>query len=72
MGHTRRAMRQFTFLQQECAPVFGAASKAELAVYADPRTACFYARRSPGRAVKPRSKLHRHSGESRNPVWATD
>ncbi|MCP9465110.1 MAG: DEAD/DEAH box helicase family protein [Nitrospira sp.] len=39
-------MSQFTFLQREWAAVFEAASKAEAAVYADPRTACFYARRA--------------------------
>ena len=39
-------MSQFTFLQREWASVFDAASKAEAAVHADPRTACFYARRA--------------------------
>ncbi len=39
-------MSHFTFLQHEWAAVFEAASKAEAAVYADPRTACFYARRA--------------------------
>jgi len=39
-------MSQFTFLQGEWAAVFEAASKAEAAVHADPRTACFYARRA--------------------------
>jgi type I restriction enzyme R subunit len=39
-------MSQFTFLQREWASVFEAASKAEAAVHADPRTACFYARRA--------------------------
>lgn len=39
-------MSQFTFLQREWAAVFEAASRAEAAVYADPRTACFYARRA--------------------------
>lgn len=39
-------MSQFTFLQHEWPAVFEAASKAEVAVYADPRTACFYARRA--------------------------
>ncbi|MBX3330244.1 MAG: DEAD/DEAH box helicase family protein [Nitrospira sp.] len=39
-------MSQFIFLQREWAAVFEAASKAEAAVHADPRTACFYARRS--------------------------
>lgn len=39
-------MSHFTFLQREWASVFEAASKAEASVYADPRTACFYARRA--------------------------
>jgi len=37
---------QFTFLQREWAAVFEAASKAESAARADPRTACFYSRRA--------------------------
>ena len=39
-------MSQFAFLRHEWAAVFEAASKAEAAVHADPRTACFYARRA--------------------------
>ena len=39
-------MSQFAFLQHEWAAVFEAASKAETSVHADPRTACFYARRA--------------------------
>lgn len=39
-------MSQFIFLQREWGAVFEAASKAEVAVNADPRTACFYARRA--------------------------
>ena len=39
-------MSQFAFLQREWSAVFDAASKAEAAVHADPRTACFYARRT--------------------------
>src|SRR5262245_5055749 len=39
-------MSQFVFLQREWAAVYEAASKAEMAVHADPRTACFYARRA--------------------------
>src|SRR5262245_42240133 len=39
-------MSQFAFLEREWATVFEAASKAEVAVHADPRTACFYARRA--------------------------
>jgi len=39
-------LTHFTFLQAEWPAVFEAASKAEAAVHPDPRTACFYARRS--------------------------
>jgi type I restriction enzyme R subunit len=39
-------MSQFAFLQGEWAAVFESASRAEAAVHADPRTACFYARRA--------------------------
>src|SRR5436190_18079002 len=39
-------MSHFSFLQREWPAVFEAAGKAEAAVHADPRTACFYARRS--------------------------
>ena len=39
-------MSQFAFLQGEWSAVFEGASKAESAVHADPRTACFYARRA--------------------------
>lgn len=39
-------MSNFAFLQHEWAAVFEAASNAEAAVHADPRTACFYARRA--------------------------
>lgn len=39
-------MTQFAFLEREWAAVFDSASKAEAAVHADPRTACFYARRA--------------------------
>ena len=39
-------MSQFAFLQREWPAVFDAASRAEAAVHADPRTACFYARRA--------------------------
>jgi len=44
-------MSQFAFLQREWPAVFEAAAKAEAAVHADPRTACFYARRALGLAV---------------------
>src|SRR3982751_1712557 len=36
----------FMFLQPEWPDVYEAATKAEAAVHADPRTACFYARRA--------------------------
>lgn len=39
-------MTQFSFLEREWSAVFEAAAKAEAAVRADPRTACFYARRA--------------------------
>ena len=39
-------MSQFSFLRAEWAPLFASAAKAEAAVNADPRTACFYARRT--------------------------
>ena len=39
-------MTHFTFLQAEWPAVFEATEKAEAAVHPDPRTACFYARRS--------------------------
>ncbi len=39
-------MSHFAFLQREWPGVFEAAGKAEAAVHADPRTACFYARRA--------------------------
>jgi len=39
-------MSQFAFLQREWAAVFDAASRAEAAVVSDPRTSCFYARRT--------------------------
>ena len=45
-------MSQFAFLQREWSAVFDAASKAEAAVHADPRAACFYARRTLELAVK--------------------
>ncbi|MEJ7760057.1 MAG: DEAD/DEAH box helicase family protein [Gemmatimonadaceae bacterium] len=39
-------MTQFAFLQREWPTVFDSATKAEAAVHADPRTACFYSRRA--------------------------
>jgi len=44
-------MSQFSFLRAEWAPAFAAAAKAEAAVHSDPRTACFYARRTLEMAV---------------------
>jgi hypothetical protein len=40
------AMSQFAFLHREWPEVFAAAARMEAAVRADPRTACFYARRA--------------------------
>ena len=45
-------MSQFTFLKQEWPAVFDSAARAEASVYTDPRTACFYARRTLELAVK--------------------
>jgi type I restriction enzyme R subunit len=39
-------LSQFSFLAREWSAVFDAAVRAEAAVHADPRTACFYARRA--------------------------
>ena len=39
-------MSQFAFLQSEWSVVYDSAVRAESAVHADPRTACFYARRA--------------------------
>ena len=39
-------MSQFVFLLSEWPAVFDAAARAEAAVHADPRTACFYVRRA--------------------------
>ena len=39
-------MSQFAFLQREWPAVFDAAARAEAAVHMDPRTGCFYARRT--------------------------
>src|SRR6266567_3005724 len=39
-------MSQFSFLQRDWFAIFDAAAKSEAAVHADPRTACFYARRA--------------------------
>jgi len=55
---------QFAFLQHEWTAFFEAASKAEGAVHADPRTACFYARRALELAV---SWAYKHDGGLRLP-----
>ena len=39
-------MSQFGFLQHEWSAVFESAARAEAVVHSDPRTACFYARRT--------------------------
>jgi type I restriction enzyme R subunit len=39
-------LSQFGFLQREWPAVFDAAARAEAAIQADARTACFYARRA--------------------------
>jgi len=57
-------MRQFAFLQPEWSAVFDAASRAEVAVHADPRTACFYARRALELAV---SWAYKHDAALRLP-----
>jgi type I restriction enzyme R subunit len=45
-------MSQFCFLQREWTGVYDSAIRAEAAVHADPRTACFYARRGLELAVQ--------------------
>lgn len=57
-------MSQFGFLQREWAAVFEATSKAEGAVHADPRTACFYTRRALELAV---SWAYKHDAALRLP-----
>jgi len=57
-------MSQFAFLRNEWAETFEAASKAEAAVHADPRTACFYARRALELAV---AWAYKHDAELRIP-----
>lgn len=44
-------MSQFSFLQREWPVVYDSASRAETSVHADPRAACFYARRTLDLAV---------------------
>src|SRR3954470_3908867 len=57
-------MSQFTFLQREWTAIFEAASKAEATAHADPRTACFYARRALELAV---SWAYKHDAALRLP-----
>jgi type I restriction enzyme R subunit len=57
-------MSQFAFLQPEWSAVFDAASRAGEAVHADPRTACFYARRALELAV---SWAYKHDAALRLP-----
>ncbi len=57
-------MSQFAFLQHEWVTVFEAAAKAEAAIYTDPRTACFYARRALELAV---SWAYKHDAALRLP-----
>lgn len=57
-------MSQFDFLQSEWSAVFDAASRAEAAVHTDPRTACFYARRTLELAV---SWVYKHDAALRLP-----
>jgi type I restriction enzyme R subunit len=57
-------MSQFAFLQREWSAVFDAAARAEAAVHADPRTACFYARRTLELAV---SWAYKHDAALRLP-----
>src|SRR5215475_8968907 len=57
-------MSQFRFLQREWDGIFEAAGKAEAAVRADPRTACFYARRALELAV---SWAYKHDSGLRLP-----
>lgn len=57
-------MSQFDFLQSEWSAVFEAASRAEATVHTDPRTACFYARRTLELAV---SWVYKHDAALRLP-----
>lgn len=57
-------MSQFIFLQREWDTVFEAASKAEAAMRADSRTACFYARRALELAI---SWAYKHDAEPKLP-----
>ncbi len=57
-------MSNIAFLEREWPAVFDAAARAEAAVHADPRTACFYARRALELAV---SWAYKHDAEFRLP-----
>lgn len=57
-------MSQFSFLKSEWPAVCDAAGKAESAVYSDPRTACFYARRALELAV---AWLYKHDSSLKLP-----
>ena len=57
-------MSQFGFLRAEWRPVFESAARCEAAVYADPRTSCFYARRALELAV---AWLFKHDSSMRLP-----
>lgn len=57
-------MSQFAFLEREWSAVFDAAARAEAAVDADPRTACFYARRALELAV---SWVYKHDAALKLP-----
>ena len=57
-------MSQFAFLQREWPTVFDSAAKAEVSVHGDPRTACFYARRTLELAV---SWAYKHDAALRLP-----
>ena len=57
-------MSQFAFLQREWPAVFDSAARAEVSVHGDPRTACFYARRTLELAV---SWAYKHDAALRLP-----
>ena len=57
-------MSQFAFLRREWPAVFDSAARAEVSVHGDPRTACFYARRTLELAV---SWAYKHDAALRLP-----
>jgi len=61
-------MSQFAFLQREWPAVFDAATRPEASMHADPRTACFYARRALELAV---SWAYTHVRRSSCPIRTT-